>query len=190
MGSEDNSSRGIRDHHGQFKSLTMSKHSASNVIRRVCRPFRLPRRFHDSLRHFASRSTHFLRTWQSSIYFWACVTGLVLLVNLTLTIWASASFPSDDGNLTLLDGSCSTVSNWDTWLHLATNFFSIILLSGSSYTMQCLGSPTRGELDTAHAKGSWLDVGIPSVRNLIKINRKRAVVWMFLASSSVPLALV
>ena len=27
--------------------------------------------------------------------------------------------------------------------------------------------PTRKEIDRAHAKGDWLDIGIPSVRNIM-----------------------
>ncbi|KAL8848269.1 MAG: hypothetical protein Q9221_006707 [Calogaya cf. arnoldii] len=56
--------------------------------------------------------------------------------------------------------------------------------------MQCLGSPTREEIDRAHAKRRWLDVGVPSVRNLRNISPKRAVTWFLLAISSVPLALM
>ena len=134
--------------------------------------------------------TQILKAWQTSVFFWACLTGTVLVVNLIVTIWTSVSFPTTDGTITLLEGNCSTVSNWDTWLHLAINVLSILLLSGSSYTMQCLGSPTREEIDKAHMKGSWLDVGIPSVRNLTKFDRRRSILWLLLAFSSVPLALM
>ena len=52
--------------------------------------------------------------------------------------------------------------------------------------MQCLGSPTRDEIDKAHAKGRWLDIGVPTMRNLLNINAKRTVLWVLLALSSAP----
>ncbi|MCJ1239126.1 hypothetical protein MMC14_007119 [Varicellaria rhodocarpa] len=51
--------------------------------------------------------------------------------------------------------------------------------------MQCLVSPTRKEIDSAHAKRVWLDVGIPSVKNLRFINWKRRTLWWLLGITSV-----
>lgn len=152
MKTVSNFNREVSDHHGKSKLFMMAKNIVLNITRSNLCFLHIPRRFYP-VRQIATRSTHFLRTWQSSICFWACITGLLLIINLTLTIWASVSFPSHDGSLTLIEGT------WE-------------------------------ELDKAHAKGSWLDVEIPSVRNLTKINRKRAVTWFFLASSSVPLTLM
>ena len=56
--------------------------------------------------------------------------------------------------------------------------------------MQCLSAPTRNEVSREHARGEWLDVGIPSVKNLFKISSKRLILWSLLALSSVPLHLM
>ncbi|KAG4442025.1 hypothetical protein IFR05_002493 [Cadophora sp. M221] len=56
--------------------------------------------------------------------------------------------------------------------------------------MQCLCSPTRREVDKAHERNTWLDVGIQSFRNLMKIKKIRVVLWVLLALSSVPLHLM
>ena len=56
--------------------------------------------------------------------------------------------------------------------------------------MQCLSSPTREEVDKAHNLGQWLDIGIPSIRNLRRISRRRLVLWWLLAGSSIPLHLM
>lgn len=56
--------------------------------------------------------------------------------------------------------------------------------------MQCLSSPTRSEIDKAHGQGVWLDVGVPSVRNLRRLSTTRIVLWWLLAVSSVPLHLL
>lgn len=73
------------------------------------------------------------------------------------------------------------------WLHLAINVLSTVLLGASNYCMQCLSSPTRGDVDKAHSKGVWLDIGVPSVRNLRRISGRRFALWCLLAVSSIPL---
>lgn len=140
------------------------------------------------LKPVASAFGYALRAWQTSVGLYAVLAGLALVINIILTIWLSVSFPSANGITTIMRGDCSRVSNGDTWIHLAINVLSILLLSGSSYTMQCLVAPTRQEVDKAHAAGSWLDIGVPSVRNLWLIDRRRTIAWSMLAISSVPLA--
>ncbi|KAL9045807.1 MAG: hypothetical protein Q9214_001214 [Letrouitia sp. 1 TL-2023] len=56
--------------------------------------------------------------------------------------------------------------------------------------MQCLSSPTRGELDKAHRRHIWLDIGVPSVRNIWRISRSKMALWFLLAFSSIPLHLL
>jgi hypothetical protein len=67
---------------------------------------------------------------------------------------------------------------------------STVLLSGSNYCMQCLSAPSREEVNAAHAKGKWLDIGIPSVHNLKSISMKKVGLWWCLGLSSVPLHLM
>ncbi|KAK3709242.1 hypothetical protein LTR37_010980 [Vermiconidia calcicola] len=50
--------------------------------------------------------------------------------------------------------------------------------------------PTRKEIDRAHAKGDWLDIGIPSVRNIMGKGLMEAGSLMVLASSSKPIHLL
>lgn len=78
----------------------------------------------------------------------------------------------------------------NTGIHLAINALSTILLSSSNYCMQCLSAPTRKELDNAHSKGKWLDIGVMSTRNLRGIATKRVVLWWLLGISSLPLHLL
>lgn len=56
--------------------------------------------------------------------------------------------------------------------------------------MQALVAPTRGDLDFAHSKGDWMDVGVASIRNLFKISWHRTLLWFILALSSVPIHLL
>ncbi|KAL6229065.1 hypothetical protein BDW75DRAFT_246070 [Aspergillus navahoensis] len=58
------------------------------------------------------------------------------------------------------------------------------------HSLQCISAPTRDDIDRAHKRGRWLDIGVQSVRNLSAIPRKKTVLWIFLALSSPPLHLV
>ena len=120
----------------------------------------------------------------------AVVAALVLIVNLCFTIWAVSSFQTQRGLGTLYDGSCKRTRTLAFWIHLAINVFSTLLLGASNYSMQCLSSPTRGEIDKAHAQGIWLDIGVPSVRNLRRLSPIRVALWWLLAISSIPLHLL
>jgi hypothetical protein len=118
------------------------------------------------------------------------MTTTVLFVNLLLTVWASVKFGLDGGIGTMYQGACATVSAWSFWLHILINGLSSILLSASNYTMQCVTAPTRRECDLAHARGDWLDIGVPSVRNLSRISWQRRIMWALLAFSSTPIHLL
>ena len=88
---------------------------------------------------------------------------------------------------TIQDGSCTEVRSLSLWLHVAINALSTLLFSASNYTMQCLTSPTRNEVDKAHKQGIRLDIGVPSMRNLKLISSNRIVLWWLLALSGIPL---
>lgn len=114
----------------------------------------------------------------------------VLTVNVVVTIAACAKVGLVGGIGTAYDGDCGTVNTWALWLHIIINVLSSILLSASNYTMQCVTSPTRKELDRAHSRGDWLDIGVAGVRNLSRISRQRQVLWVMLAFSSIPIHLL
>ena len=66
----------------------------------------------------------------------------------------------------LWEGDCERVRQINVGVHLVINLLSTTMLSSSNYCMQCLSAPTRNEVDKAHAHGIWLDIGVPSLRNL------------------------
>ncbi|KAF2112162.1 hypothetical protein BDV96DRAFT_581263 [Lophiotrema nucula] len=76
-----------------------------------------------------------------------------------------------------------------TLFHVFINIMSTLLLSASNYTMQVLSAPTRTACVKAHRDNRWLDVGIPSFRNLGYITMKKRLLWALLFSSSIPLHL-
>ena len=89
--------------------------------------------------------------------------------------------------MSLYEGSCSLVKNIDIVSHLLINGLSTLLLGASNLCMQLLAAPTREEVDGAHSKKKWLDIGVPSWRNLKSISRTRRLMWCILGLSSVPL---
>ncbi|KAE9390053.1 hypothetical protein BT96DRAFT_738538, partial [Gymnopus androsaceus JB14] len=87
-------------------------------------------------------------------------------------------------------GDCNTVDHLDIGIHLVINILSTLLLGASNYIMQSLSAPTRTEIDQAHKRGSWLDIGVQSMRNLVYTSRWKRWLWISLAVFSIPLHLL
>lgn len=129
--------------------------------------------------------------WRSTARLAAAAALLTLTVNLGATIWAASNALSPAGMLRrVYQGDCRKIETINTWVHLVINLLSTVLLSGSNYCMQCLSAPTREEINEAHRKGKWLDIGVCSARNLSSISRKKSWLWWLLGLSSVPLHLM
>ncbi len=120
----------------------------------------------------------------------AITTGAVLVTNLIILTWVAIGNGFKGALGTLQQGSCQKTKDLSLWVHLAINVLSTLLLGASNYTMQCLSSPTREEIDTAHRRRTWLDIGIPSLRNLKQISKGRYILWWLMALSSIPLHLL
>ena len=130
--------------------------------------------------------------WHTGVLVSAASAVTVLLINISLTIYAATNpqYMMEGGIGTLYSGSCDKTRMIELWVHLGINALSTLLLSGSNYTQQCLAAPTRSEIDAAHAKRQWMDIGIPSVRNLIRIKPERALLWVAIGFMSIPLHLL
>lgn len=111
------------------------------------------------------------------------ISTCVLLLNTISTVVLGVKY----GNSELFRGSCSRASRFNLGIHILINVLSTLLLGASNLCMQLLTAPTRAEVDFAHKKRVWLDIGIPSYRNLKHISRNRKVTWWVLALSSLPL---
>lgn len=130
-----------------------------------------------------------LQGWRVSILLCTLTAFFTFLVNLALTIRASSK-GLEGGIATIQSGDCNTIKRLDLWLHLGINLLSTMLLGASNYTMQCLSSPTRDEIDKAHRQRIIVDIGIPSIRNLKRVSWKKIVLWWLIALSSIPLHLL
>ena len=130
--------------------------------------------------------------WHTGVLACAASTVVVLFINVGLTVYAATNLRNkmEKGTGTLYEGSCDTSKTIGLWLHLAINACSTLLLSGSNYTQQCLAAPTRKEIDAAHARRKWIDIGAPSVGNLFKIKLERMLLWIAIGFTSIPLHLL
>ncbi|KAJ0421352.1 hypothetical protein BJY00DRAFT_111398 [Aspergillus carlsbadensis] len=135
-----------------------------------------------------------LRRWRTGWKFMLFVSSmacvLVLAFNTGLLLWAVARHRVQDAKGVLLTGDCDRVSRLNTGLHLLINMFSTILLAASNYGMQCLCAPTRQDVDAVHRSGGWLNIGVPSIKNLSHVSGRRSLLWLCLLLSSVPLHLL
>ena len=101
------------------------------------------------------------------------ILAFTLLVISVVCLILAISRQVVSGETVIFSGSCDTATNINTGVHAAINVLAVILLVGSNYVFQILSSPTRLELASAHNKKQWLDIGIPSLRNLFHVSGLR-----------------
>ena len=90
----------------------------------------------------------------------------------------------------LYTGGCKNVERSATLLAIPINIISTILVATSNYVMQCLSAPTRKDIDRAHAAGSYLNIGISSVHNLIHNVSWKSALWLVLVITTIPIHLL
>ncbi|KAF2804655.1 uncharacterized protein BDZ99DRAFT_502510 [Mytilinidion resinicola] len=133
------------------------------------------------------------RTWHSKreVVLWTgfITSTIVLAVNVACLIVFSAKYGSTSyrGVVSLYEGDCTRVRITGIVSHLCINILSTLLLGASNLCTQLLVAPTRDEVNKAHRKKIWLDVGVPSWRNLRYIGSSRRRLWFCLGLSSIPL---
>jgi hypothetical protein len=132
-------------------------------------------------------STKTFRAWFSQrdvVLIAACViAAVVFLINFIGSIVLTEKYHTG----LLYKGDCMKVSNMSARIHILINILSSLLLGASNLGMQLLAAPTREEVDKAHKKSVWLDIGVPSFRNTLHIAWSRRWTWWFLGISSIPL---
>ncbi|KAF5381870.1 hypothetical protein D9757_008368 [Collybiopsis confluens] len=126
--------------------------------------------------------------WRFGARFAVFEASAVLLTNILILVWSVAK---SGGNAigVAFQGDCDTVDHYSVGIHIIINVLSTVLLGASNYSMQTLCAPTREEVDRAHERGIWLDIGLQSMRNLKYTSRIKRTLWVGLAVSSIPLHL-
>ncbi|KAJ6186919.1 hypothetical protein N7519_001827 [Penicillium mononematosum] len=134
---------------------------------------------------FSRQSRGLFRGWKFTAFLAFMSSVVVFLFNAGFLIYSAASTRNGDG-MTLMKGDCNKVHRLGKAMHWLINVLGTGVLSASNFGMQCLIAPTRKDVDRAHRKASWLDIGVPSVRNLFRISWKRSFLWLCLCFSSLP----
>ena len=134
---------------------------------------------------------NWLSDWRLGLVVGCGASGLVLITNLSILLVATSRYGRFINGLgTLAKGSPACMSGLSTAYHILINLLSTVLSTSSNYCMQVLCSPTRNEIDAAHCKVRWLNIGVLSPHNLRFIRGRRALLWWILGISSLPLHLL
>ncbi|RHZ60722.1 uncharacterized protein CDV56_108808 [Aspergillus thermomutatus] len=129
--------------------------------------------------------------WIKSVYIRAWISALVLLINIILVSVAGGMAGGGYATTQVVyEGSCTLTERWDTALHLLINVLSTAILAASNFCMQALVAPSREEVDRYHSRRKWLDIGVPSLRNLAVARRYRVGLWVILLATTTPFHLL
>lgn len=104
--------------------------------------------------------------WRGGVTYNTLLSSIMLFVCALCLILVATKAQAILGETTVYSGSCATASSVNTGIHVLINVFSVILVAGANYTYHVLSSPTRLEVAAAHHQKQWLDIGVPSLRNL------------------------
>ncbi|KAH7193009.1 uncharacterized protein B0J16DRAFT_69169 [Fusarium flagelliforme] len=120
------------------------------------------------------RTRSLMTGWRGGVGLNMFVAFLILAASVTCLALASAKGHMTTWESTLMQSNTTTVEGISRGIVAAVNIFAIALIAGANYVVQILNSPTRAEVDNAHQNFEWLDIGIPSLRNLSLISSTRA----------------
>jgi len=95
---------------------------------------------------------NFSNDWRFNVILSFLLRISIFILNLDVTIWASNKLPRNEDVATIYEGSYSKVKTIITYIHLAINILSTLLLDASNVCMQILCAFTREEIDKAHAR--------------------------------------
>ncbi|CAG8428564.1 unnamed protein product [Penicillium salamii] len=128
--------------------------------------------------------------WKVTLASGALATTVILVGNIVFLVIICVKYPTRSPSVAVYRGNCATVGRLNTMADVVLNALSTVLLASSNFAMQCLNSPTRSEVDLAHAKKHWIRIGAPSIRNLRFISKRKASLWLLLGASSFPLHMI
>jgi len=111
--------------------------------------------------------------WRGGVAVNSFVSFLVLVVGIVCLILAVSKAQMLGGESAIFAGGCAQAERIGWGLRAVISVFVIILLAIGNYVFQVLSSPTRRELASAHERHKWLEIGVPSWRNLRFISSTR-----------------
>lgn len=133
---------------------------------------------------------NFVAGWRAGLNRSFIFSLAALLVNACVFLWLFFTFDRTRGVGLISTSNCEEISRMETGIKVGLNVISTLILGASTYAMQGTTAPTREEVDRAHMKGKWLEIGTQSWRNLSYVSKRHATIWGVLAFTSLPLHLV
>lgn len=126
------------------------------------------------------------RGWRRPVILNAILLALLSGALLLTTFFSGNETQSFTVNYFFYAGSCETTRMANLGIHLGLNFAATLVFSSAIFAMQVLNSPTREEVDAAHAKGKYVEIGVPSVSNVLVLSRFKIIAWIVLAVFALP----
>jgi hypothetical protein len=83
--------------------------------------------------------------------------------------------------------NCNSINIMKNLTTLGLNILASLLLMASDYIRQCLLSPSRADMDTAHLSKNWFVIGSQSLRNLRSVPNFARILWLALVLTSFPI---
>ena len=115
--------------------------------------------------------------------------SVLSIILLALLVFSSIRAGGLSKVLVLLDRPCHETERLNLWLHLVTNIISTVILASANFFMQILTAPSRQEIDIAHAKKTYVEIGVQSLLNFPQLRKAKLRSWIGLLLTSLPLHL-
>ena len=134
-----------------------------------------------------------LEGWRFGVFVSIIAVTTCLIAELIMLVCAVALNKPEgdkDGIGVLYVGDCAKVERISTILAIPLNIIATVLVATSNYAMQCLSAPSRKDVDEAHAAGSYLNIGISSVHNLLHNLSWKSALWLSLVLTTIPIHLL
>lgn len=113
--------------------------------------------------------------WRGGVALNVLLAAVILVAMIVCIVLAATTGKFGAGDRIISTGSCGRIRGIDQAVQVIGNVLGIFFIAGASYVTQVLVSPTRDEVDAAHGKHRWLDIGVPSLRNMTAISVDRAI---------------
>ncbi|KAK1976579.1 hypothetical protein LZ30DRAFT_603189 [Colletotrichum cereale] len=123
--------------------------------------------------------------WRAGVALNIVIGFLILIVAIVCLVLALVVVGMIRGESRLFKGDCAAARDLKIGVFVAINVIAIVLLSAANYVFQVLSSPTRIEVDVAHSEKRWLDIGIPSFRNLHFVSKPRVIMAVIIMLAAV-----
>ncbi|THV74957.1 hypothetical protein D6D28_02178 [Aureobasidium pullulans] len=126
-------------------------------------------------------------TWRTVLIINTTFASFTLIAYIAFLIWIHSNTHVAHGVAEVFSGLCSEVSRAVAYAHLLVNAFAVLLFAVGTHGVQVLLSPTRAEVDTAHARERWLHIGVGGFRNMRWIHKRRLIRAVLLGLASIML---